>query len=156
MESSITTHQRNLAVITHLSVFSKYFIPFGNFIVPLILWSVNKQQSSFIDETGKKVLNFQLSLLLYGVVFVIISIPFALIFTGDLFHFIHLSEINDRHFDLDFGWHPFWMKGIIIGFAGLLILGFKIIFDVICVIIGAIKASNGEIFKYPLTINFIK
>jgi len=35
----MTSHQKNLSTFIHLSTFSKWIFPFGNFIAPLILWS---------------------------------------------------------------------------------------------------------------------
>ena len=40
--------------------------------------------------------------------------------------------------------------------VGFLLIGILAIFDIIVTIIAAIKASEGESYKYPLTINFIK
>ena len=42
---------------------------------------------------------------------------------------------------------------ILIGFLGLLAVG---IMSVVFPIIGAIKANNGELWEYPLTIKFLK
>ncbi len=42
---------------------------------------------------------------------------------------------------------------IIIGFP---IIAFLVILKVICIIIGSIKASKGELFRYPVVIPFIQ
>ncbi|MCY7376810.1 MAG: DUF4870 domain-containing protein [Pyrinomonadaceae bacterium] len=42
---------------------------------------------------------------------------------------------------------------ILIGFLGLIALG---IMSIVFPIIGAIKANNGELWEYPLTIKFLK
>jgi uncharacterized Tic20 family protein len=39
---------------------------------------------------------------------------------------------------------------------GFLIIGFLIVFNIVCIIIGSIRASKGEEFKYPLAIPFIQ
>lgn len=39
---------------------------------------------------------------------------------------------------------------------GFIVFGLLAIFDIIVTIIAAIKASEGESYRYPLTINFIK
>lgn len=80
MATTITKHERNLSAIIHASMFSKYFIPFGNFILPLILWTANKKQHEFVDYNGKQSLNFQISMLLYSIVAGLITIPFLLDF----------------------------------------------------------------------------
>ena len=85
MTETITKHERNLAAIIHASTFSKYIIPFGNFLLPLILWTANKKEHKFVDYNGKQALNFQISLLLYSIVLGMISIPFFISFLPDIF-----------------------------------------------------------------------
>ena len=69
-------HQKNIATFIHLSTFSRFVIPFGNFIGPLVLWSVNKDKSEFIDAHGKQAINFQISILLYALIIGMLTIPF--------------------------------------------------------------------------------
>ena len=85
MATTLTKHERNLSAIIHASTFSKYFIPFGNFIFPLILWTANKKEYEFVDYNGKQALNFQISMLLYSIVASLITIPFFIGFLPDLF-----------------------------------------------------------------------
>ena len=62
--------QRTLALITHLSG-----IVLG-FIVPLIIWLVNKDQQGkdFINDQSKEALNFQITLLIVYVIGIVLSI----------------------------------------------------------------------------------
>ncbi|MEM8527501.1 MAG: helix-turn-helix domain-containing protein [Bacteroidota bacterium] len=43
----------------NLSILSFIGIPFGNIILPLILWSI-KRKSKLVDESGRRILNFQI------------------------------------------------------------------------------------------------
>jgi len=48
-----------------------------------------------------------------------------------------------------------------LGYLFFLIIGFFVafslwVFSVVTIIIGSVKALNGEIYKYPLTIEFVK
>lgn len=137
----------------HLGVFSKYFIPFGNFIVPILLWSTNKDKSDFIDDHGKEAINFQLSILLYTVILGIFSFPFFLFHVfgdatiTDLFHFNDIS-INFS----DAGGFKTLMGASFIGIIAL--IGFFL--EIIFVITAALKANKGESYRYPLSIRFIK
>ena len=45
----LTDHQKNIATYIHLSTFSRFLIPLGNFIAPAVLWILNKDKSNFID-----------------------------------------------------------------------------------------------------------
>jgi uncharacterized Tic20 family protein len=65
-----------LLVITHLSQLANLLTGFGGLIIPLILWATQKEKVYKMDEQGKRIVNFQLSLLVYA----LISIPFILFF----------------------------------------------------------------------------
>ena len=68
-------NHKTIATWIHLSTFSRFIIPFGNFIGPLLLWVTNKEKSEFIDAHGKQAINFQISLLLYTMIIGLVSIP---------------------------------------------------------------------------------
>ena len=71
-------HQNNIATFIHLSTFSRFIIPLGNFLGPIILWVANKDKSSFVDEHGKQAINFQISILLYSIIIGMLTVPFFL------------------------------------------------------------------------------
>ncbi|MDF0708371.1 DUF4870 domain-containing protein [Flagellimonas okinawensis] len=64
-----------LLAITHLTQLLGYVIGFGSLIVPLIIWLSSKDKVEGMDEHGKAIINFQISLILY----IIISIPAILL-----------------------------------------------------------------------------
>lgn len=105
-----------LLVITHLSQLLTCVTGFGGLIVPLVLWVTQKDKVYKMDEHGKRILNFQLSL----IVFAILCIP-AILLLG-------------------------------LGILGLIVIG---LISVAFPIINAVKASNGESPRYPLSINFV-
>ena len=108
---------RQTLMLTHLSQLLDLVTGFGGFIVPLIIWATNKDKIHEMDEHGKSIINFQLSMLIYA----IICIP-LIIFLG-------------------------------LGILGLIIIG---IMCLVFPIINAIKASNGEMPEYPMSVQFIK
>jgi len=65
-----------LLVLTHLSQLLDLVAGFGGFIVPLLLWLVNKEKVYRMDIHGKSIINFQLSMLFYA----IIALPLILVF----------------------------------------------------------------------------
>ena len=160
MAGTVTKHERNLSAIIHASTFSKYFIPFGNFILPLILWTANKKEHEFVDYNGKQALNFQISMLLYAVIAGLLTIPFFVGFFPDLFdwHFFGFDRLNNLnnlniHIDSDdfrFG-RLFWPLGI----SGILHVGLTVV-NIVFTILATIRTNEGEYFKYPFTIKFIK
>ena len=149
-----TTNEKNLATFTHLSTLSQYCIPFGNYIFPILIWSTNKDKSEFVDYHGKQVLNFQLSILLYSLVLAMIAIP---IFIITIFSNIPLNAVMNDH---DFVMNHFSVENI----TGIVIVALIAIFifvglkvaEFFLIIYASVKASNGEKYRYPLTIPFIK
>lgn len=71
---------RSLLVVTHLCQLLDFVSGFGGLIVPLVLWLTQKDKVWDMDEHGKKIVNFQLSMLLY----VLISLPLILLGIGIL------------------------------------------------------------------------
>ena len=65
-----------------------HLLAFFGFIAPLIIWLIQRDESSFIDDQGKESLNFQISILIYLVVsmllmFIVIGfvlVPAVLVF----------------------------------------------------------------------------
>lgn len=104
------------AVACHLSGFAGFLFPFGNILVPLLLWAFKRTESPYIDFHGKEAINFQISVSIYYLICIILSV-------------------------------------IIIG---LLLMPLLAAFQIIAMIIAAISASHGNLFRYPLSLRFLK
>ena len=100
-------HLSGLAILTSM--------PCASIVAPLLVWLIKKEEMPFVDDQGKEAVNFQISVLLY----LIVSMVLCLVFIG-----------------------------IVLFFA-------VIIFDIVVVIIAAVKANSGEAYRYPLCIRFI-
>ncbi len=111
----VSSEERNLAVLSHLGAFVGYAIPFGNILVPLILWIMRREHSVFVGDNARESLNFQISISIYAVV------CFALLF-------------------------------VLIGFVLLPALA---VFQIVYVVLAALAARRGEVYRYPLTIRFL-
>lgn len=148
------TTGKTTAAFIHLSTLSQYFIPFGNFLFPILLWSIKKDESEFIDYNGKQVINFQLSLFLYTLLLAIIAIPMFLL---TFFQSIPLqSAFSKQHFLInEESFQNLNGTFYIALFAILIFIGLKIT-EFFLIIFASVKTSNGENYKYPLTISFIK
>ncbi|PTM07857.1 MAG: DUF4870 domain-containing protein [Bacteroidetes bacterium] len=81
---------RQLIVLTHLSQLVTLVIGFGSLILPLILWITNKEKVYQLDEHGKNIINFQLSILIYS----IICIPLILLLGLGLLGLIALAFVS--------------------------------------------------------------
>jgi uncharacterized Tic20 family protein len=112
------------SVLFHLSGFVGLLFPgIGNWLAPLILWLIKKNEDPALDLVGKQVLNFQFSYTLYSVALGIVAGVLMLVF---------------------------------IGFLLLPVLFVLFVMWIVFMIIAAIKTSNGEAYKYPFTIEFLK
>ncbi|MCC9016998.1 MULTISPECIES: DUF4870 domain-containing protein [Flavobacterium] len=149
-----TSSEKNTATFTHLSTLSQYIIPFGNYIFPILIWTSYKDKSEFVNHHGKQTLNFQLSLLLYTLVLALIAIP---IFITVFLQNIPMEAVfNDEDFiirNFDFNGNIALLS---IGATAVLLFGLLKFVEFFLVIYASIKASNGELYKYPITIPFIK
>ncbi len=125
MEEEITTANNfkpwgmeinQFSMLMHLSQFAGYLIPMAGLILPIVMWVTNKDKSPVIDQHGKNILNWMISLVIY----VIVSFILMFVLIG------------------------------IVTLIGVLIC------SIVFTIMGAVKANNGEIYKYPMSITFLK
>lgn len=150
--TEIQTSDRTYTALMHLSVLTKYFIPFGNFLFPIILWVIRKRESPFVDHHGRQSLNFQISLFLYSLFIALAGIVSLLL--------LLFGNINESFWQLP---DAFWQKeiasniGVIftVVCALTLLIGLKIL-ELVCVITASIRAGDGKPYHFPITIPFIK
>ncbi|MEJ2052285.1 MAG: helix-turn-helix domain-containing protein [Calditrichaceae bacterium] len=67
-------------LLINLSGLSIIINPFFGIIIPLILWVSKKDKISYADETGKELLNFQMTWLIILIIFITLYIFFVLMF----------------------------------------------------------------------------
>jgi uncharacterized Tic20 family protein len=116
-QPEINKDARMWAMFCHLAGLAGLVVPvIGCVIGPLVLWQIKKEEFPFVDEQGKEAVNFQISMLIYGVASTV------LVFCG----------------------------------VGLILAPVVGIFDLIFLLIAAVKTNNGEHYQYPLTIRFVK
>jgi hypothetical protein len=112
-EYAITKRSKNLATLCHLLSFCGYLIPFGGIVGPLILWLLKKRESRFIDYHGKESVNFQISILIYTIVSVIlISVVIGFILLGALaiFNLVCVILASVRANDGEFYRYPLCIR----------------------------------------------
>lgn len=145
-----TQNNKNIGTLIHLSAFLSFIFPFGSIIGPVIMWAISKDKSDFLNRNGVEAINFNLSYTLYLFILGMLMFPFAI---GSILNFIRtMNDFDDFnafnfHFDFNnlFGFLSVGSLIAIIAFIRFLLI-----------IVAAIKASRGEVYNYPLTINFIK
>lgn len=121
----LSSEVRNWALGAHLSAFLGAWIALA-FVGPLVVWLLKREEHPYIDHHAREALNFNLSVLLYGVVLAIVAIPIGVLTFG-------------------LGFLPLILLG------GALALGWLVL-----TIIAAVAASNGEAYRYPLTVRMVR
>ena len=106
--------ERTWAGAAHWGCFLAAFVALA-LLAPLIIMLVKGNESPFVRRHAVESLNFQISMLIYGLVSAILIL-------------------------------------VIVGIFMLVALA---IMWLVCVIIASVKASNGEDYRYPMTIRFV-
>ena len=139
-------NQNTNAFLIHISAFAGFVFPFGQIITPLIAWQTLKDRSPFLDEQGKEAINFNLSYTLYAFILSIALIP--------LFYrsfFTNFNSFNNFQLNLDLSTNNLFS---IMGLGSISVILYLV--GISLIIIAALKAKEGESYKYPFTITFIK
>ena len=139
-------NQNTNAFLIHISAFAGFVFPFGQIITPLIAWQTLKDRSPFLDEQGKEAINFNLSYTLYAFILSIALIP--LFFRS---FFTNFNSFNNFQLNLDLSTNNLFS---IIGLGSISVILYLV--GISLIIIAALKAKEGESYKYPFTIKFIK
>ena len=139
-------NQNTNAFLIHISAFAGFVFPFGQIITPLIAWQTLKDRSPFLDEQGKEAINFNLSYTLYVFILSIVLIP--LFFRS---FFTNFNSFNNFQLNLDLSTNNLFS---IMGLGSISVILYLV--GISLIIIAALKAKEGESYKYPFTIKFIK
>jgi len=106
--------EKTFCMLLHLSQLANIVVPIAGIVLPIVMWATEKDKSPKIDAHGKIVLNWLISVVIYGICSAILA------FLG-------------------------------IGFLMLIALA---VVNLVFVILAAIKANEGQIWRYPLAIPF--
>jgi len=148
---TISNHHKSIATFIHLSTFSRFIIPFGNFIGPIVLWMTNKDKSEFIDKHGKQAINFQISILIYAIVIGTLSVPFFIFKLFKELQFIDFNGFYNFEVNLTEPSPLFYIGG---GLGAIAVIAF--IIEIAFIIKASLSARDGKDYHYPLCINFLK
>ncbi|RPE00016.1 DUF4870 domain-containing protein [Aureibaculum marinum] len=145
----LTKNDKNIGTLIHLSAFFSFIFPFGSVIGPLIMWVISKDKSDYLNRNGVEAINFNLSYTLYIFILGLLMFPFAF---GAFFNNIrNMESFDDYHFNLHFNVDNFF--GL---FSVGSLIGIIAFVRFLLIIVAAIKANRGEVYNYPLAINFMK
>lgn len=118
--AELSPNEKNWATAAHLaSVVGWVGVPFGNFLAPLVILLMKKDDSEFVRSQAVESLNFQISMTFYIFVSGIIAMTII---------------------------------GLVVAIPAILAI---VLGDIIFTILGAVSVSNGEGYRYPLTIRLV-
>jgi uncharacterized protein len=118
-------------------------VPFLSIIVPYLVWRSGRDHHPFVDDQGREAINFQLSMAIYTIVYLVLLIFLVFVTCGIALSTQSLSNI--------FG----TALGILAIVGGLVFAGFAI-FQLAVIILAALKAANGQSYQYPFTLRFLQ
>lgn len=141
MNTNTNTREQNIrtwSMLCHISALAGLFFGLGNILGPLIVWQIKKNELPEIEPYGKEALNFQLTILIINL------IAFAILagVIGTAFGFGHFIR------------SPFSVLGGGLG-IGMILVAINVAALILAVVAG-LKANNGEFYRYPFAIRFIK
>lgn len=64
----LSSDEKNMAMLGHLSALSGFLIPFANIIAPLVVWQLKKDTMPFAAEQAKEALNFNITVSIAAVI----------------------------------------------------------------------------------------
>lgn len=136
-ENLFGLNENTYCFLPHISVFLGFVHVLLALVAPVVLLTLNRQTSQLVDGHGKNVVNRVLSFFIYTTICFIVIFPI----TG----MSHLPMNISHNFNL--------LTSL---YSGLFPITILLLISILFVLIGALKASNGQIWKYPLAIPFFK
>ncbi|HEY0666603.1 MAG TPA: helix-turn-helix domain-containing protein [Sphingobacteriaceae bacterium] len=124
---------KTFLILINLSALSFMIFPLLGIIVPLMIWMAKRDEIQDMNETGKKILNFQIS----------VAIVQLLIFASISTMIFNISEHSEPR-------NMFSTFKIIM--VSQLVLG---LYNVVMIVINAIRISNGDKAKYVPALRFL-
>ncbi len=121
--AGLTQEDRTWALASHVGSLVSAWFAFG-FLAPLLVMLL-KGDSPFVRRHAVESLNFQISLLIYGLVGTVVAFVLTLLTLG---------------------------IGLIVIIPVVAVLALVVL---VLIIVATVKASNGEEYRYPLTLRFI-
>ena len=119
-------------------------LPFGHILGPLIVYLTKGHESEFVAAHARASLNYQITLSLGVIVAMIVGV--AVMF-GFIVPLHDASDSAATAAGLSFA--GFWVA---FGLVALLVMLLSVIF----IIMGTIKASEGQPYSYPFAIRFLR
>lgn len=70
----MSSQERTWGMLCHLSALAGLVMPFGHLIGPLVVWLIKRHEYPFVEDQGREALNFQLSVTIYALVILLLTL----------------------------------------------------------------------------------
>src|SRR5262245_8728386 len=125
---------RTWSMLVHLAALSVFIFTPGLVLGPLLVWQIKKNELPEVDKHGKEAVNFQLTVVIVNIILM----------------FVLFGTIGSSFF-----WRsPVFMLGPGLG-VGFIIWCINLL-SIILAVVAGLRANNGEFYRYPIAIRFIK
>jgi len=135
--------------LLNLSALTLLINPFLGTIIPLALWITKRDKIEHVDETGKKLLNFQITMLILVSLAIILFVVTILVFRPDE------VIIGSARSWAEHGGHTSFFT-VVTAFIFLGCLGLYYVYSIIMIVKNSIRIQKELPVIYKPTINFIK
>ena len=140
------------AMMCHLLTYLGFLFPLFSLLAPLVLWVYKRDEDPLIMKNGRNVINFVLSFWIYTlgilaafIIGLFFFFPALFLYQSWNFHSLPMIE-------------GYFFSPLII-FYGICCCIYAVLYALFHLVLpfyGALKALNGEVYRYPLTIPFLK
>jgi uncharacterized Tic20 family protein len=129
-----TEDERQAGLFLHLSALANMIIPFAGYVLPIVIWQTKKDAMPAIVAHGKEAVNWMITSFIYSLITIVLMvIGFVIVFA---------LEIPIIGF-------------FILAISILAMFGLSIT-SIVYAVMAGVKANNGEHWKYPFNISFLK
>lgn len=116
--SKIHRDDKNLAVLAHLLPLLGFMMPGLNVVIPLVIWWLKRDKSTFVEHHARESLNFQITFSLLCVLWSVLIV-------------------------------------FLVGWLLLPLVPVVLIVALLFMFRAAMKAGNGEFYRYPFTVHLV-
>jgi len=124
-ESQPSSEQQTWRVVAHASALIQ-FVGIPSVIGPLVVWLI-RREDPVVEPHARAALNFQLSILVYFVVGIVVAF---------------LAAVT--------------IVGLVLTALILILLVMLLLLEIVFAILGTLAASRGELYRYPMAMTLIK
>ena len=148
MENPLPQDVKQWAMACHLSSLAWIVlpIPYIKLLAPILIWLAQRDRHPFIDSHGKESVNFQISMAIYWTAAALVG--------GVWFFLTTAGAVSGVIPNPDEVFVLVWFFQLMVTFFLLPLL--ITLLESVLAIFAAIKASDGQFYRYPFTIRFVK